>query len=212
LFAIGVCINYFATDKESISFKKVVLAIIALSVINEAIEIIIVNNQELNIPIIKDWLEIYPYYNRHGSFLGAFYGINIPLPVLVLLVAILVYILYSALLFWNSNRYFLFISLVLLASGTICSFMDKIIYGSSYDYIFIDRLLVFDLKDFYMELAICVALQASIYNKTWAWIKNEMKTDPFSLKYFRYEHNKWRGFASKIRNRASEKSEGNHDK
>jgi signal peptidase II len=106
----------------------------------------------------------------------------------------------------------LFIGLALLVAGAICSFMDKIIYGSSYDYIAIDRLIVFDLKDFYLELAICMAIQASIYNKTWAWIKNEMKTDPFSLKYFRHESNKWRDFAGKVRKRVSEKSKMNHDK
>lgn len=58
----------------------------------------------------------------------------------------------------------------LLLAGTICSLLDKIIWGGSLDYIYLLNRWIIDLKDIYLFGAICTYMMCFCYA-----IKNEIR-------------------------------------
>jgi lipoprotein signal peptidase len=198
-FIIGVLISYLSYKNKHFSLVKIVVCIAVFCFIDQGIKLCIVNNLDISIVIIKDLLAIKVAQNTHGSFITSLFDKK--LPDLFTLTAILaLYIVYRALYFYQKNGdiSLYLLSFILMCAGFICVFFDKAIYGGTYDYIFLYQRIYFDLKDCYMASSIFTMLLSCIYDKNWSKIKEEIRFDPWSLMYYRYEVDTWRSIIAKF--------------
>lgn len=205
-FIIGMAISSFYYKNIHFSLVKIVVCIAILSLADQVIKLYIVNNLDISIVIIKDWLAIKVVQNTYGSFIASLFDKK--LSGLFVLPAILaLYTLYRMLYFYqrNGNLFLYSVSLILMCASFISVFLDKTVYGGTYDYIFLYEMAYFDLKDCYLTVALLTALLSSLYNKSWSdlWseIKGELREDPWGKKYYKYEADTWRSLIGKMTGR-----------
>lgn len=193
-FVIGTIINYYAQEVPTVLFRHAVITIIILFILDQGIKLIVVRHQDIIIPLIDNWLSIRVYHNI-GHILNT-KGIFFPSWLYILFIPI-PFLIFRAGIFYQLNRYFVSISVLLFSAGMLCSYTDKILYGGSYDYIYLQQFAIVDLKDIYILMSILVLCQATIYNQNLKQLKKNF-TDLFGLQYFRYEyHNIKRWFSRK---------------
>jgi lipoprotein signal peptidase len=198
-FIIGVVVSYFYYKNIHFSLVKIVVYIAVLCLVDQGIKLYIVNNLDISIVIIEDWLAIKVAKNTYGSFIMSLFDKK--LPDLFFLAALLaIYILYRCLYFdqRNGNLFLYSVSLILMCASFISVFLDKAIYGGTYDYIFLYQIAYFDLKDCYLAVALFIVLLSQLYNKSWSEIKEMIRSDPWGIKYFRYEVATWRSLIGKL--------------
>lgn len=200
-FIIGVLITCFAHNKPKPSIARVVIAIAGLCLADQAIKFYIAHNQGISITIISDWLAIEMAHNTYGSFATSLVGVSLPLPIFLLVIIPVCYILFrGCYLYKNDNPALSSLTVILLYAGIICVFIDRIVYGGTYDYILVYSLLHFDLKDCFVIIGVFMLLLADIYNKSWDEIKKKPRIDP-DIKYFNYEINAFRSIISQYKNK-----------
>lgn len=132
------------------------------------------NSQEINISVIKDWLVITGKYNSPESPISARYLVSLPFP-LYLIQILPLFLIYKLLA--KTNKYFLSIGMTFLSAGTFCFLVDKIVYGFSYHYILLNHLVVVDLGFFYLMLGVCVLFQAIVYDIAWNKVLEKLMTN-----------------------------------
>lgn len=201
-FIIGLLISCLSCKNIHFSLVKIVACIAILCLVDQGIKLCIVNNLDISIVIIKDLLAIKVVQNTYGSFITALFDKK--MPDLFALAAILaLYIVYRALYFYqrNGDLSLYLLSLILMCAAFICVSLDKAVYGGTYDYIFLYQKVYFDLKDCYMASSIFTILLSCIYDKSWSKIKEEIRFDPWSLKYYKYEVDTWRSIIAKFTKR-----------
>jgi lipoprotein signal peptidase len=196
-FIIGVLINYFTYKDVKPSFAKIAIGIIGLCLVDQAIKLYIVNNQEISIAIVSDWFGIKVVHNHYRSAVFALFDAVMPVHVYLLLIPIW-YILFRYCYFHQKKcRSLVSLTVILIYAASICSFIDTIAYGGSYDYIVLYPLFVFDLKDCFVVTGLSTMLMTVIRNKSWSQIKEEIRFDPWGIKYFRYEIKSWHTLIAK---------------
>jgi hypothetical protein len=89
----------------------------------------------------------------------------------------------------------------LIYAAAICAFIDTIAYGGSYDYVLLEPLFFFDLKDCFAVTGLSMMFMTLIRNKSWSEIGKEIRSDPCGIKYFRYEVDTWRFIIAKLTGR-----------
>lgn len=111
---------------------------------------------------------IFPQQNHYASFLGSILDRKLNIFSLLILNIILIYVVYYMYMahvkkygksFW-SDMFFIF-----MCSGLICSFIDKVFFGGSLDYINIYNIILVDMKDIYFLLSIILLLCEVILNE-----------------------------------------------
>lgn len=108
-------------------------------------------------PILNDK---YSYINSLGN-LGINLTVHIIVAITILLISALVYIYIKETYRVNPLQELIFI---FLFSGAICSLIDKIFWGGSLDYIFIEGFFTFDLKDVYISIFEVLVLGCLVFN------------------------------------------------
>jgi lipoprotein signal peptidase len=201
-FIIGLLISWFTYKNKRFSLAKIVVCIIVLCLVDQGIKLYIVNNLDISMVIIKDWLAIKVTQNTYGSFIFSLFDKKMP-DIFVLIGLLAIYVLYRCMFFYqrNSNLSFLFLSLIIMCAAFICVCLDKVIYGGTYDYIFLYQKLYFDLKDCYATSSIFTILLSCIYDKSWSEIKKDIRFDPLGIKYFKYEIKSWRDLIAKLKHK-----------
>jgi lipoprotein signal peptidase len=184
-FFVGIIINYNAQKATIISFRHILIAIIVLFILDQSIKVVVVRHQETVISIIDNWL-LFKVYLHTGHFVNSI-GIYIPIWFYIF-IPVLPILLFRSSVFYKRNRYLLAISTILIYAGMLCFYTDKIVYGGSYDYLYLKQFSILDLKDIYLTIALFVYFQSFIYNQRLSALKKELCTDPLGLQYAQYEY------------------------
>jgi hypothetical protein len=198
-FIIGVVISSFYYKNIHFSLVKIVVSIAILCLVDQGIKLYIVNNLDIFMVIIKDWLAIKVVQNAYGSFITSLFDKKLP-DLFVLAGVPALCILYRILYFHqrNGNLFLYSVSLILMCAAYISVSLDKAVYGGTYDYIFLYEMAYFNLTDCYLAVSLFTALLSWLYNKSWSEIKEEILDDPCDIKYFRYEADTWRALIAKL--------------
>ena len=151
--------------------KRNIMHIIILVIIDQFIKLIISSifmNYEFN--IIGEALRFHPIRNTNLSFAGNYIKVFASMWVMVGLNIIVILVFISGYMFYKSKKRTdsLIVNIVMISglSGSICSLIDKILWGGSLDFLQIPQLVTFDLKDCYLSVAITLFLFIGlIHNK-----------------------------------------------
>ena len=130
--------------------------ILFLTCADQLIKLIIYHNYMAHtFPIIENFISFTPHFNEDISWFNAKYDLNMGLGIITLLtIAVLIFALYQAKIHYMEYQeqtlavagYSTFIS------GVLASVLDKILWGTSLDYIKFRNWFIFDLKDLYLDL------------------------------------------------------------
>ena len=109
--------------------------------------------------IIEDYMYFTPHFNEAISWYNVKYGLNINLGGTTLLsIIVLGIMLYEAKKHYTEykKQTVAIMGYATLIAGAIASTIDRIIWGTSLDYIEIKNWIIFDLKDVYISIGILI--------------------------------------------------------
>jgi lipoprotein signal peptidase len=200
-FIIGALINYFTYKDVKPSFAKIAIGVTGLCLIDQAIKLYIVNNQEISIAIVSDWLGIKVVHNDYRSAVFALFDTVMPVQLYLLLIPTCYLLFRCGYFYQKNNRSLLSLTVILIYAASICAFIDTIAYDGSYDYVLLEPLFIFDLKDCFVATGLSTMFLTFIRNRSWSEIKKEFMDDPWSIKYFKYEVTTWRSLIGRLTGR-----------
>lgn len=156
---VGYVIFKFSIKfKDGLSIKVLIYSFIFILLIDQGIKIVIKNFFfNLNFDILKDMLSFNPLINTDGSWLNARFGTSVSFPLLIIINAlalIIIFELFRYFSFKNIKNFWSDCSFLFLLCGALCSLIDKVFYGGSLDFIGISNLFVADIKDIYINLGL----------------------------------------------------------
>lgn len=160
VFAFVGLIIYNCNSKipNGLSSKKSLLLFIILMLLDQGLKIIIkINFFHTYFEIIPNFLSFNPIINSQGSWLNARFNINIGFSLLILInaISLILFIeIYRYLKFKLKKNFWIDMCFLFIFSGALCSFIDKVFYGGSLDFIGISNLFIADLKDIYINLGL----------------------------------------------------------
>ncbi|GHT50467.1 hypothetical protein FACS1894102_6010 [Spirochaetia bacterium] len=222
---IGYLINFLHEFKSAINFKKAFIIILLLIASDQIIKIFLIQHRGdpilvgtlltgyvpyngetisadsikgaiiydgVNIPLIADWLSIQICHNLTRPYTPLFVNI-IGIPIMLLIL----FVLYGFFRFKKLDVWFYTIFFVLWSAGYICSSLDRIFYGGSYDYIRMAQFSVCDLKDIYITVAVSTMFQQFKICNLWNIKTKELCSNISS--YWRYEKDSLNQFLRKKR-------------
>lgn len=149
-------------------YMKLVLPVLALIVLDQTVKIFISQYfPDRDFYFIDHLLGFRPQLNTDYSWinnignLGVSLLTHIVITVLIIIVAGLIYgyMFDNCLVGKLENRLFTF-----LFAGAICSFIDKVFWGGSLDYILLEGFFIFDLKDVYITVFEIMILCCFLFN------------------------------------------------
>jgi hypothetical protein len=189
---MGVGLNKVAQSKFRLTYKVVLISIAGLVALDQGIKGIIIPKGDMFFPIIEKF--IYIYLKLHtGHFLSDNGILTIPLMAYVFLPFVLAYVhlaTYGRAKYNGENINYLYILTIFLYAIVLCFYIDKALYGGSYNYIYLYGVSVSDLKDAYGMIAICAVMLYRL-NRVYSISKEDLKKerkDPFCIKYVAYEY------------------------
>lgn len=157
-------------EKSNKLFKylRTLLMVSILVCIDQLIKIIILNNfMNEKFYFIDKFIGFEPIINTKYSYINSLgnFGIGLAAHIITviaaMLISIIIYIFisetYNITLFGEYIFIFLF-------SGSFCSFIDKVIWGGSLDYILVEGFFTFDLKDVYISIFEILIISCAIFN------------------------------------------------
>lgn len=156
---------------RKINNETVWLSILILIAIDQIIKIIVKNYYGVKVPIIKNLIYFKPTLNEDYSWINAIFNFGWSRLFHIAYVLIALFIFYYAfkyIYFKAGKRTEVRVLEVFLVSGALCSLIDKIFWDGSLDYIFLNGLFVFDLKDCYITTSEVLAL--ILITKNWTSI------------------------------------------
>jgi len=167
MFILGICINllinYFKSRGiDNLLFNFIVLICI-LVIIDQLVQLyIVMRHDSIYISVIKGWLEINPKSMIQNS--NQFLSIA-QIPSFIHFLVYFICILIGVFIFRLLNHFYidksqLYLSVIFYVSGFICSLSDKIFHNNGYDYIYLQKLVIFDIKDIYIFTGISLFFQS----------------------------------------------------
>lgn len=149
--------------------KKQFIGFTAILIIIEQWIKIIINKSYLDSfePILKPYLYFKPMFNRDYSWINSLFQLGVDRwlhIVMVGIIIILIILIYSYLSFSNLNTKLVSTSFGFLLAGGICSLIDKVLWNGSLDYIYVNQMFTFDLKDLYIDIFIGLILIMFIFD------------------------------------------------
>lgn len=191
VFAFVGYIIYKCSIKNlnGIKTKTLIFTFILLMLLDQGLKIIIkFNFFNTYFEIIPDFISFNPIINTQGSWLNARFNFNVSFPLLILINGI------SLILFIEIYRYSKYkgvkcfwsdMCFIFIFAGALCSFIDKVFYGGSLDFIGISDLFIADFKDIYINLGLLFFIMAC-YKSGFFSEQNEttLKDDLNSIKKF----------------------------
>lgn len=165
---------------------KTIFTVLILTLIDQAIKVYISSNlMNKEFYILGNMLTFKTCINTKYSYFNSLF--NIGIGVLPHIVLIIVFILFSLVVFdFIKERYIdnnlVHILFDFLFAGEFCSLIDKVAWGGSLDYIKLKGFFTFDLKDVYITIFEIMLIYAMVFN--WKKLKgidnkaiyNEFKT------------------------------------
>lgn len=135
--------------------KKTWIGVFILITIEQVIKIVI-NNKffDKRFPILPPLLYFEPKFNRSYSWFNSMLQLGVSKWIHIAIVAImsiLIYLFYQYLNEQFGATKIVNIMYGFVFSGAICSLIDKVFWNGSLDYILVNGLFTFDLKDVYID-------------------------------------------------------------
>ena len=150
--------------KKSVFFIFTTLLIL----IEQGIKLII-NGSYLqnNDAIIENLLYFKPMFNRDYSWINSLFQLGVakwPHIIMVSIIIISVFLVYMFIDHKGYNTKLVSTSFGFILAGGICSFIDKIFWDGSLDYIYLQNQFTFDLKDVYINVFIGLIILMFIFD------------------------------------------------
>ena len=167
VFAFTGWIIYLVSNKYINGISNISLFILfaILMLIDQGLKIIIKFNFFDNyFEIIPNFLSFNPIINTHGSWLNARFNFNVSFPILILINGIALFLffeIYRYSKYKNTKTFWSDMCFVFIFTGALCSFIDKVFYGGSLDFIGISDLFIADFKDIYINLGLLFFIMAA---------------------------------------------------
>lgn len=153
------------------NYKKFILPISILIIIDQAVKLFIKKYLfDIQMVFIEGIIGFYPKINTNQSWGGNYIAILANPIVANVLTILIFFIIITAYQFYRSKSKKeslpAMIIFTFVMAGCLCSFIDKIFWGGSLDFLDIPGLFIFDLKDGYLTVAeILFVIIGVKYNK-----------------------------------------------
>lgn len=153
--------------------KRVLPLAFLLIVLDQVVKLIIWNNFfDYRFYFIGEIIGFYPVINTSLSWLGHYISfLRSPLIIAAINVVVLVVVSRYYIHYLQTEEKplkIVHITFVFALASCICSFIDKLFWGGSLDFIYITGLFVLDLKDLYIMIAqfllICIVIFTDIFS------------------------------------------------
>ena len=132
--------------------------------------------------IIPNFLFFNPIINTQGSWLNARFNFNISFPLLIIIngISLMLFIeIYRYIKFKTGKSFWVDMCFVFIFAGALCSFIDKVFYGGSLDFIGISDLFIADLKDIYINIGLLFFImscyKSGFFNEEETTFKDDIK-------------------------------------
>lgn len=191
--------SHLILGKRLLPWPAILLLIFILVVLDLSSKTIVLRliHEENPLKIIDNWLLLRPWLNTKGSMIGAHIGMKIPgTSVLIFLSLIFVPLVFYRLprKAMGTDRATARLSLAFLVGGIICSLLDDVLHKGSWDFLLINGICVFDFKDVYLSLGLCLFILSVIRGRKLVTALDSLKRAK-SLPWLRSE---WKGVQSAI--------------
>ncbi|MCH4888477.1 signal peptidase II [Acidaminobacter sp. JC074] len=149
--------------------KSVFFIFTALLIAVEQIIKIIINSNFLhnNDVIIENLLYFKPMFNRDYSWINSLFQLGVakwPHVIMVAFIMTMVFLVYMFIDHKGYNSKPVSTAFAFLLAGGVCSFVDKIFWDGSLDYIYLQGQFTFDLKDVYINIFIGLMILMFIFD------------------------------------------------
>ncbi|MDR1095816.1 MAG: signal peptidase II [Spirochaetaceae bacterium] len=168
LFFIGLLINHFIGTKKHISKSAIIRAAVILICADQTVQLLVnIYSKSIHITLVQGWLEIIPksMVLEKGTYLS---NAQKPVPVHLLSCFLGIVTGYFFVRFYccfTQNRSLVITAATLYAAAFFCSIFDAIVYGYGYDYIEINPLYIFDIKDVYLLIGCSTFFLTFVQNR-----------------------------------------------
>ncbi|MCK4258172.1 MAG: signal peptidase II [Halanaerobiales bacterium] len=119
------------------------------------------------ISLISDWLFISNVLNVHGSFVTSRFDLKVNMIWIILVNVLILFFIIQGYRYYKQKMrtsFWIDLTMLLFVAGGISSFIDKVFFGGSLDFIALKGLFVADLKDFYLTIGIGCMMVELIVN------------------------------------------------
>lgn len=149
-------------DRMKNAGRAIWVIVPALIAVEQGIKILIIGRfLDRNIPLLPPLVYFRPMFNRDYSWFNSMLQLGIGKWLHIAVTAILILLIFRFYSFLKSkdlsgpaiHSVFAF-----LISGAACSFIDKVFWNGSLDYIALSGLFTFDLKDLYIDTSIALMI------------------------------------------------------
>lgn len=190
VFALTGWIIYKCSTKRpnGLNNKSLLVTFIILMLLDQGIKLIIKLIYFDNyFEIIPNFLSFNPIINTQGSWLNARFNFNISFPLLILIngISLILFIeIYRYIKFKTRKSFWIDMCFLFIFAGALCSFIDKVFYGGSLDFIGISDLFIADLKDIYINLGLLFFIMSCYKNGFFSEEDSSIKDDLKVIKDF----------------------------
>jgi signal peptidase II len=143
------------------------------SFVDQLIKFYIARNQSISIPIVGNLLSIKVAHNTYGSFIWSLANNQMPIIIYFFLMPVVFILIRYCDFYQKDCPAFVSAGATLIVSALICSFVDRVFYNGSYDYLLLYSVLYIDLKDCYFIISFFLFLLSILYSKTWEESRRE---------------------------------------
>jgi len=158
-----------------------------LFAIDQLIKLYIYNHHlEGNYQIVKDMFYLNPTFNRDYSWINSLFGLGISKGIhiaMVTFIVVMVITVYLFLRYLNINTRTINAAFAFIIAGGLCSWVDKVFWDGSLDYIYVVNHFTFDLKDVYVNVFIGLMILMFIFDHQ-GFRTSDGKTIPRDFKRF----------------------------
>ena len=166
VFAFAGWIIYKCSIKNlnGVNTKVLITTFIILMLLDQGLKLIIkFNFFDTYFEIIPSFLSFNPIINTQGSWLNARFNFNVSFPLLILIngISLMIFIeIYRYSKYKEFKSFWSDMCFIFIFAGALCSFIDKVFYGGSLDFIGISDLFIADFKDIYINLGLLFFIMA----------------------------------------------------
>lgn len=108
-----------------------------------------------------------PFQNKNYSWINSLgnFGVSLLIHIIVSIVLIaVIFVIYDFIRHKYAFHRLTFIMFAFLYAGAVCSLVDKVIWKGSLDYILLEGLFIFDLKDVYLSVFEVLLVLTAVLN------------------------------------------------
>lgn len=148
---IEIIYDWWNNDGSKNKINRITITL--LVIIDQIIKLIVKEYYGIKIPIMEDILYFMPTQNTDYSWVNSLFELGLGRVFHIILVEIVLifgYYVFKYLQYKIDEHLWINILKIFFMSGAICSLIDKIFWNGSLDYVLLDGLFIFDLKDCYL--------------------------------------------------------------